>query len=1273
MITKDNLENVLDFLGFVQDEPGQWERRYPEVDCSVIVDTRAEKILYPEDKGFKVNERETCNFSQNENFVVMECVCRLLEKGYRPESIELERRWPMGHEPTGGRADVCIDDISGGTLAIIECKTPGGEFRKAWRDTQADGAQLFSYWQQDSSTQWLVLYACDWNGALIRDMHSIPCKDDKNYMALSEKDEAISLYSQCSTAKDLFRVWDETYDKRVYGDVLFGNDSRAYAPGVSPLRKRDLLAFDANDVQGNRIVNRFEEILRHNNVSDKENAFNRLVALFIAKLADELGKDDDEEVEFQYRQGSDTYESLQDRLQRLHQEGMRNLMREDVLYVPSDYAERLLRTYSGQNRKGFLLELNGTLRKLKFYTNSDFAFKDVHNEELFLQNSKVLVEMVRLFQPYRLVEEKRAGEAMQGNQFLGDLFERLLNQGFKQNEGQFFTPIPLARFMWKSLPLGEIMSDGGLKYPKVIDYACGAAHFLTEGFEEINNVATALGAHYDSDWVKGHLVGIEKDYRLARVSRVSLFMHGAGDGEIVFGDGLDDYPDKGVVAGGFDILIANPPYSVKSFKPYLKLRNNELKTLDVISDTGSEIETAFVERSCQLLRPKGVAAIILPSPMLVKDSESFSMARNMLLETFQIKAIARMGSGTFGATGANTVILFLERFDEPPKRKSLASDTVDAVFSSADLHEWSDSDVMRGYLHATGTDAEAYQRFVTRKPDWESFSEDPHFRTYSDVFAKSSALRSLRGKRTYRQATQEHRRNEENHLFYETFTDDEKKRLRVYALVHEQRVLVIDAPSGSADNKEFLGYEWSNRKGDEGIKVTHEGGLLYSTDGTQSIADLVRASFRDEEPPLDAFSPYCHRTPLSSLIDFNAEKFTSAIHAGHPYVGPTYKADVRTLELGRVARYVVSSADPQLRQPATYVSTENMLKDKEGVAPYEGNVPPSCTAYGEGDVLVSNIRPYLKKIWQSDRDGACSKDVLVFRTKNNEILDPSFLLLLLRRDDFFEYAMSVSKGLKMPRGDKDKLLKYRIPLPPIEDQHSLSAEYQRLSRLVEAEKSEISKIQTEETQMFEELFGDIARDDIWPMRKISELYDVTSAQRIYADSLKANGVPFIRLGDLNEMIEGGSPAIRQYISEDMYTSLEKEGKVPLPGDLLVTSRGTLGRCYQIKESDRFYFQDGMITWLKKTNRSPESEYTNALFSKSWFHRQLEKGRTGTSVSYLSISDLAQIRIPVPDKSIQAKYAQYASAWHIRKVQREETLKSLCQEKESLLDVFTAKE
>ena len=85
----------------------------------------------------------------------------------------------------------------------------------------------------------------------------------------------------------------------------------------------------------------FEEILRHNNVSDKENAFNRLIALFICKLVDEIQKTDDDIVEFQYKVGTDTYESLQDRLQRLHKEGMEKFMREEIFYVSDDYAENL--------------------------------------------------------------------------------------------------------------------------------------------------------------------------------------------------------------------------------------------------------------------------------------------------------------------------------------------------------------------------------------------------------------------------------------------------------------------------------------------------------------------------------------------------------------------------------------------------------------------------------------------------------------------------------------------------------------------------------------------------------------------------------------------------------------------------------------------------------------------------------------------------------------------------------------------------------------------
>ena len=91
-------------------------------------------------------------------------------------------------------------------------------------------------------------------------------------------------------------------------------------------------------------------------------------------------------------------------------------------------------------------DLKKTLRILKFYTNNDFAFKNVHNEELFYQNGKIVVEVVQLFENYRIISSSDV-------QMLGDLFEQLLNKGFKQNEGQFFTPIPVTRFIWDSLPI----------------------------------------------------------------------------------------------------------------------------------------------------------------------------------------------------------------------------------------------------------------------------------------------------------------------------------------------------------------------------------------------------------------------------------------------------------------------------------------------------------------------------------------------------------------------------------------------------------------------------------------------------------------------------------------------------------------------------------------------------------------------------------------------------------------------------------------------------
>ena len=153
--------------------------------------------------------------------------------------------------------------------------------------------------------------------------------------------------------------------QEIHNDLIFGDDSTAYRIGIQPLRKKNLKDFTPDA----KIVNRFEEILRHNNVSDKENAFNRLVALFICKLVDEISKEDEDVVEFQYKIGTDTYESLQDRLQLLHKRGMEEFMKEKIFYVEADYAERLFKQYTGAQRAEAIKELNNTIKILKFYSN----------------------------------------------------------------------------------------------------------------------------------------------------------------------------------------------------------------------------------------------------------------------------------------------------------------------------------------------------------------------------------------------------------------------------------------------------------------------------------------------------------------------------------------------------------------------------------------------------------------------------------------------------------------------------------------------------------------------------------------------------------------------------------------------------------------------------------------------------------------------------------------------------------------------------------------
>ena len=133
------------------------------------------------------------------------------------------------------------------------------------------------------------------------------------------------------------------------------------------------------------------------------------------------------------------------------------------------------------------------------------------------------------------------------------------------------------------------------------------------------------------------------------------------------------------------------------------------------------------------------------------------------------------------------------------------------------------------------------------------------------------------------------------------------------------------------------------------------------------------------------------------------------------------------MELSDIAEYVTERVNSKSITLNQYVTTDSLLQNKRGRQTAQNLPPMTCalTRYCKGDILISNIRPYLKKIWLADSDGGCSTDVLAFRTKNGH--SPNYLYALLMQDAFFQYMMQGSKGSKMPRGDKNQIMHYSVP------------------------------------------------------------------------------------------------------------------------------------------------------------------------------------------------------------------------------------------------------
>ncbi|EAJ3624003.1 restriction endonuclease [Campylobacter coli] len=873
MITKDNLKQVLENLGFKNKN-----ENYVKTinNYTLLIDYKSQSINYP--KEIKIHDKTTSNFSHPENFVVFECVHRLLEKGYKAQHLELEPKWNLGRDKKGGKADILVKDNENNPYLIIECKTTdskNSEFIKEWNRMQEDGGQLFSYFQQEKGVKYLCLYTSDFSDKLEYKNYIIQAYDNEEY--LKEK-ELQNSYKKSNNNIELFKTWKESYELQYFKQGIFEANVNAYKIlEITP-------TFDnLKELKEEGKYHEFAKILRKHNISGKENAFDKLVNIFLCKIYDETFNKNN--LKFGYfGVMADTYANMQDRLMWLYKEAMKEFLGEKITFVSNEDIEKDFKQLKIKTLKEVM---QNYIKELKFYSNNDFAFLEVHNKELFLKNALVLKEIVELFANYKLTQNST-------NQFLGNLFELFLQKGMKQDEGQFFTPIQICEFIMYSLPLQEMLSKSS-KALRVIDYACGAGHFL-------NTYANELKRYLTEDELKEHyknIYGIEKEYRLSKVSKVSSAMYGQNEINILYADALASFElantnnlegEKAkpqIESNSFDLLIANPPYSVKGFLETLSDKSKNTYKLfndDINIETNNSIECFFCERANQILNDNAKAAIILPSSILNKDS-IYKNTREILFQNFDFIAIVELGSQTFGATGTNTIILFLRKKETFKQENHLISQDYSLIKERIETENLKDNEnfyqnYLSAYCDFRKFDKELYSNFLNGNLD-SKLAELEAFKDYRNAFRQTSDYKKLKESKIYKESKDKQDLEDKAFLAYAQAI--EKDKLLYFCLSLNQEVLIIKSPSDIKEQKKFLGYEWSNRKGDEGLKELHEPYLspLFERGNPQNETKLNTLIYKSFLNTLDVIpqelQTYATKARLVDMIDFEKVEFNKAI------------------------------------------------------------------------------------------------------------------------------------------------------------------------------------------------------------------------------------------------------------------------------------------------------------------------------------------------------------------------------------------------------------
>jgi len=1197
-------------IGFLPKEnvSGIFVKKYSEGYC---IEVDFEKSTFHFGGKIKVVDRDIQNITKSEDWVVLECVDRLLEKGYKPENIQLEKIWPAGHQ-NSGRLDICVTRDDGSEYLLIECKTWGKEFDKEFTRLGKDGGQLFTYFKFSNKADVIMLYASDLKGDTV-----------------VFKNEIIKIEDDYRTGdvKDFYEKWNKlTKDNGVFDSWVNPYNFESKALTINDLE-------EIKQEDSSFIFNRFLEILRHNVVSDKGNAFNRIFTMFLCKIYDEKTNEGTyNELGFQWLEGIDTHRTFQLRLTDLYKNGMYEFLEKVVTDFSETEFKNKFPSLTEEQRNPIIEEF----RKLRLEKNNEFAIKDVYDEQSFNENAVVVKEIVQLLEKFKLRYTKK-------QQYLSDFFELLLTTGLKQESGQFFTPVPVAQFVIKSLPIDTILENklasakiaNDTLLPYVMDYAAGSGHFLTETMHEMQrlldkkddkkyspSVATKIRNWKDDHfaWAIQYVYGIEKDYRLVKVGKVGCYLHGDGLANVIHSDGLanfshPDYKGKLLVKDKdfpqenkqFDIIVSNPPYSVSAFKNAARsfYKDGDFDLYNKLTDNSSEIECLFIERTKQLLKDGGVAGIILPSSIL-SNTGIYSKSREIILQYFDIVGITELGSNTFMATGTNTVTLFLRRRSNYESANIKIA--VEKFFTTF-------QDVT---INGIEKPVAKYIGYV-----WSTISFDDYF-----SLLKKEPNKAITEHELYKEYRKKLKAKNDKE-FWNLLLDKELDKLYYFIIAYKQKVVLIKSGEKDAE-KRFLGYEFSNRRGSEGIHPIQRGKNIEDCtqlfdaeifDNPEKASTYIYKAFAgDYNFPIDeAMQNNVSRHNLVDMMTFDRVEFEKNISLS---VKKKVKFEskwelkklgeiLETLESGKRPKGGVSeyqdgvpslggehinldgtvSLDKMKFVPEEYFSQANQgfLKDLDVLICKDGALT------GKTSLFIKNNFSYEK--------GMINEHVFLLRT--NEKSNQRYLFNILYSKSGQELLKLNVTGTAQGGLNRENLLNIQIPLPPLDIQQKIVSEIEVLETEEKRAREEVDRLRLEKNEVFN-----------FKIKTIIKRFDEVC-------ELKAGD--FVKVGDIYKQKKEnlfpcyGGNGLRGYIK-----TFTHEGKYSLVG-----RQGALCGNIHLVEGKFHATEHALVA-------TPLSDIDSVWLYHKLVSMNLNQYATGTAQPGLSVMNLKPIELEVPPLSEQQK-------------------------------------